>query len=400
MSRFTSNPAGRFALASSLVLATALASCEIGKVTIPSNSPDVVVHAVLNSGAISQVVLLEQTLSGVATVPDTNFDGNDPIASAGGLPIFGATVDVLDSTGRAFRGIEDQVTSSGGVQRGTGVYRVPLAGSALVLGARYQLRIRTTDGKNVTAFTRVPRADIRSTGALTQTMNRDHDILNVTWTPANSTRTYAIRIETPYGPFFLFTDSTRLRLSGSLRNLFADQLQHVFIPGFRQDVLVAAVDSNFYDYYRTNNDPFTGSGIISRIDGGLGMFGSLVTMTSGTVSVIADRTAAPEGRYRFLPALSPGVSTITQDMTIYVESPSAGPGLPVALSGRYTAAVGGRIDGILGQEQDGVITLWFLNNQLEARKAQTFIGRLHGDTLVGSYQRGTNTGPAYFLRTP
>lgn len=398
MSRFIFNAARRIAIVSSLLLATTLASCEIGKVTIPSNTPSVVVHAVLNSGAINQVVLLEQTLSGVATVPDTNFDGNDPVASAGGLPIFGATVDILDSTGRAFRAVEDQVTSSG-VQRGTGVYRVPLAGSALVLGARYQLRIRTADGQNVTAFTRVPRADVRSTGALTQTMNRDHDILNVAWTPANSTRTYAIRIETPYGPFFVFTDSTRLRLSGNLRNLFADQLQHVFIPGFRQDVLVAAVDSNFYDYYRTNNDPFTGSGIISRINGGLGMFGSLVTMTSGTVSVVADRTAAPEGRYRFLPALSPGVSTITQDMTVYVESPSAGPGLPVALSGRYTAAVGGRVDGILGQQQDGVITLWFLNNQLEGRKAQTFVGQLHGDTLVGTYQRGS-TGTAYFIRTP
>ena len=48
-------------------------------------------------------------------------------------------------------------------------------------------------------------------------------------------------------------------------------------PGFRQDVLVAAVDSNFYDYYRTNNDPFTGAGIISRLTGGLGLFGSLVS---------------------------------------------------------------------------------------------------------------------------
>ena len=367
---------------------------------MPASAPGVVVHAVLNVGAVSQVVLLEQTLSGVAEVPDTNFDGADPIASAGGLPISGAVVEIVDSAGRAVRGVEDQITVNT-IQRGTGVYRVPIGGSTLVLGARYQLRIRTPDGKLVTAFTRVPRADIRSTGALTRTMNRDHDALDVQWTAAVSTRTYAVRIETPFGPFFLFTDSTRLRLSGDLRNLFADDLQHVFIPGFRQDVLVAAVDSNFYDYYRTNNDPFTGSGIISRIDGGIGLFGSLVTMTSGTVSVVADRSGAPEGRYRLLTALSAGASTLTADMTVYVESPAAGAGLPTALSGRYTALAGGRIDGILGQQQDGVITLSFLNNQLSGRRIDTFVGTLHGDTLVGSFERSSGgTGVAYFLRTP
>ena len=384
---------------SSLWLAAALASCEIGKVTIPATPPSVVVHAVLNAGAINQIVLLEQTLSGVAEVPDTNFDASDPIASAGGLPISGATVDIVDSLGRAFRGVEDKVTS-GGVQRGTGVYRVPLAGSALLLGGRYQLRISTPDGKAVTASTRVPRPDVRSTGALTQTMNRDRDALNVQWPAAAIARTYALRIETPFGPFFLFTDSTHLRFSGTLRNLFADDLQHVFIPGFRQDVLVAAVDSNFYDYYRTNNDPFTGSGIISRIDGGLGLFGSMVTMTSGTLTVIADRSTAPEGRYRFIASRSTGATPLTTDMTVYVESPAAGPNLPVALSGRYTRTSNGTTDGILGQQLDGVITLSLLNNQQSGRKVDTFIGRMQGDTLIGTFQRSAETSVSYYLRTP
>jgi hypothetical protein len=382
-----------------LTSATIVASCQIGEVTIPPSVPSIVVHAVLNSSAVSQVVLLEQTLAGVVTVPDTNFNSNDPIASAGGLPISGATVDILDSTGRAFHGVEDRITSNN-VTRGTGVYRVPLAGGALVLGTRYQLRILTPDGKQATAFTRVPRADVRSTGALTQTMNRDHNALNVTWTPANSTRTYAVRIETPYGPYFLFSDSTRLRFSGNMRNLFADELQHVFIPGFTQDILVAAADSNYYDYYRTNNDPFTGSGIINRIDGGIGLFGSLVTMTSGTVTVTADRTGAPEGRYRYLPLQSTGLAPFTLDMTLYVESPAAQTGLPIALSGRYTTTTSGRVDGVLGQMQDGVITLGLLNNQQSTRRIDTFTGTLHGDTLIGSFARGSGNGVSYFIRTP
>ena len=398
MSRFASSRARSFAVVSSLFAVT-LASCEIGKVTVPPATPGVVVHAVLNAGAINQVVLLEQTLSGVAEVPDTNFDALDPIASAGGLPISGATVEIIDSTGRTFRGVEDQVTNNS-IQRGTGVYRVPIAGAALILGSRYQLRIRTPDGKLVTAFTRVPRADVRSTGALNRTMNRDHDALDAQWTAAVSTRTYAVRVETPFGPFFLFTDSTRLHLSGDLRNLFADDLQHVFIPGFRQDVLVAAVDSNFYDYYRTNNDPFTGSGIISRIDGGIGLFGSMVTMTSGTITVTADRSGAPEGRYRYLAAQSTGLTPFTNDMIVYIESPPARADLPTALSGRYITTANGRIDGVLGQQQNGVITLSLLNGQLSGRKVDTFVGTLHGDTLIGSFEKSGGGGVSYFLRSP
>src|SRR3954471_4235390 len=90
-------------------LASLLTACEIGTVTVPKTEADVVVHAVLNPSATMQVVLLERTLSGAANVPDTTFDGTDPIASAGGIPISGATVEILDSLGRTFRGVEDQI---------------------------------------------------------------------------------------------------------------------------------------------------------------------------------------------------------------------------------------------------------------------------------------------------
>jgi hypothetical protein len=379
-------------------LASLLTACEIGTVTVPKTEADVVVHAVLNPSATMQVVLLERTLSGAANVPDTTFDGTDPIASAGGIPISGATVEILDSLGRTFRGVEDQIGTAPTV-RGTGVYRVLLAGSALVLGARYQLRISTPTGEQVNAFTRLPRPEVRSAGALNRTMNRDHDVLNVQWTAVPAARTYAVRIESPFGPFFLFTDSTRIRLDGDLRNLFAGELQHVFIPGFRQDVLIAAVDSNFYDYYRTNNDPFTGSGIISRINGGIGLFGSIVSLTSGTVTVIADRTEPVEGRYRLLPASSSGPTPFTSDMTVYIESKAARSDLPTALSGRYVSSTG-RVDGIIGEEQDGVIKLSLLNNQLSGSKLDTFTGTLRGDTLVGSFQRSSAGGTLKYLRTP
>ena len=181
-----------------------------------------------------------------------------------------------------------------------GVYRVPIAGASLVLGARYQLHVARTAGEEVTAFTRIPRADVRATGGLTRTLNRDHDALAMQWNAAPQARAHtrcAWRVRS--GRFFFSPTarhSTDRRSAKSVRRRSPARLH----PGFRQDIIVAAVDSNFYDYYRTNNDPFTGAGIISRINGGIGMFGSIVTLESGTLTVIADQTEPIEGRYRFI----------------------------------------------------------------------------------------------------
>jgi hypothetical protein len=376
-------------------VAGTLASCELATVNVPMTEAGIVVHAVLNTIAPNQVVLVERTLVGAANIPDTSFDSTDPIVSAGGIPIIGATVEIIDSLGRVTRGIEDRTLLTTG--KGNGVYRVPMTGASLVLGARYQLRVRTTSGEEVTAFTRIPRADVRSSGGLSRTINRDHDVVNVQWTASQTARMYAVRVETPFGPFFLFTDSTHVRLGGDLRNLFADDLQRVFIPGFRQDIVVAAVDSNFYDYYRTNNDPFTGSGLINRVNGGIGMFGSFVTLNSGTLTVVADRTEPVEGRYRYLAAQSSGAAPPTADMTIYLESKAARSDLPSALAGRYTAS-NGRVDGVLGEQFGQSIKLSLLANQLAGNKFDTFTGSLRGDTLTGTFER--NGGTAVFLRTP
>src|SRR5205814_8164837 len=139
----------------------------------------------------------------------------------------------------------------------------------------------------------------------------DRGSLGVAWKGAAAARAYALRVESPFGLFFLFTDSLRFSITGELRNLFANGLPRVFIPGFRQGMLIAAVDSNFFDYYRTNNDPFTGTGIISRLTGALGMFGSMVTLNSGTLTVVADQTEPIEGRFRVTSATGDAASFVS-----------------------------------------------------------------------------------------
>jgi hypothetical protein len=348
----------------------------------------------MNPSASTQIVFLERTLTGAVHVPDPgSFDASDPIVSAGGIPISGALVEISDSSGVGFAGVESVTIQASG--QGRGVYLVPIATTFIRLGQRYKLHVHTQEGEDVTAFTRIPLPEVSSTGGLTRTLNRDHDTLNISWEASLKARAYAMRVESPYGPFFLFTDSLHVRLTGDLRNLFAGDLQHVLVPGFHQDLLVAAVDSNFFDYYRTNNDPFTGAGIISRINGGLGLFGSLVTLTNGTLTVIADQTQPIEGRFRV--TTNGANTTPAASFNLYIESPAARSDGPAALSGRWItqSITNPHGEGLIGTLKGNAVTLALLSNQSAGDTLDVFDGQLHGDTLTGAFRKA---GVAVFAR--
>jgi len=360
----------------------AVSGCELEKVAVPQSTPSVVVHAVLNPSAVDQVIFLERTLTGARGTGDHTFDPNDPIETAGGVPITNALVEISDSSGAVVKGSETPV--AGATVNGPGVYHVPILGPTLRLGGRYKLHVHTAEGEDVTAFTRIPLPEVTTTGGLTRTFNRDHDTLTISWDKAPKARAYAMRVESPFSPFFLFTDSLHVRLTGDLRNLFAGDLQRVLVPGFHQDLLVAAVDSNFFDYYRTNNDPFTGAGIISRINGGLGLFGSLVTLTNGTLTVIADQTEPIEGRFRVQAPVDS--ATPVSSFNLYVESPAISSDAPAALSGRYvTTGPNPHIDGLIGRMKGNDVAIAFLANQLAADTVAVFVGQLSNGVLKGQF---------------
>lgn len=397
MVRFTRRHSRTLAAAS---LSLCLGGCELAKIQVASPPPTVVVHAVLNPDADEQVVLVEQTLTGRVTIDSTlRFNPLDPIRTAGGSPVTDADVRLLadgDSVGvlltETRRPGSTDVPAPGA---GTGRYHVSRNQLAVLPGHRYRLRIKTADGIQVTGETRIPTAGAgwtpgQGSATVPATMFRSTDTLRVNWNPVPDARKYVIRVETPDGPWFLFSDSTRFNLAGSLRNFFAGNVPSVWYPGFLQPLSVVAVDANYYDYNRSGNDPFGGSGLISSVRGGIGMFGSVLPLLRRDVSV-TDRDVSP------LDARWVGTSAIAEQVEwdLWVESP--GPTIS-SVSGRVRSSPNRYIVGTL---EGTLLRLATLDGISREDTISAFTGRLAGDSISGTYNtRFASDGPLVFRRRP
>lgn len=374
----------------------ALAACEIEKVQIPVPPARVALHSVLSASAPTQVVLLERTRNGSVTVFGAPFDLADPVVSDHGIAEPDASVRLVTPAGDTLDAIEDSKVRDD--HKGEGIYRVALDGASLQRGAPYRLLVTTTKGEQLTAETAVPDG-VPAPTFVSRTFDRSSDTVVLSWPAIANARAYWVRIETPFGPRFFFTDSTRLRLTGELRNTQATGLPRVFIPGFRQPITVSAVDSNYYDWYRSHNNTVSGEGVVNRVSGGFGVFGSLVRLTFERWDVTAPNEK-PGGVYRLLSSIDPAALPFTR-LDLYLEGRSARADQPDALTGRYyrQLKIGESacpMCGVLGTVgQDGKVHLAFLTDWFAQDTLEQFAGELRGDTLIGFYRF---TGPVTFVR--
>ena len=379
-------PAAR-APAHSAVLLLFLLGCELQKVSIPRTESRVAMHAVLSASAATQVVLLERTRNGSVDVVGPPFDLADPVVSDEGIAESGATVALTTPSGQTLLAVEDKTVRDDG--KGAGIYRFALPGSALERGGTYRLAVRTAKGEDLSAATSVP-SGVPATVAEAGVFDRARDALMLEWPAAPGARSYFVRIETPFGPRSFFTDSTHVRLSGELRNLDVAALPRVFIPGFEQAVTVSAVDSNYYDWYRSHNDPLSGSGLINRVQGGVGVFGSLVRLRFRDLRVVAPQTEPAAGLFRFVGTPEERAFTPYFSLELYVESRAARSDQADALSGRCEKRLiigeGDPIRGVLGTVRNGRIEIAFLRLWHASDTTEVLSGELRGDTIVGSYR--------------
>jgi hypothetical protein len=379
MRRVTASLAPLAAIA--MLVATA---CTFDQHTVAVQPAQVVVHAVLDPGTLQQEVLVERTLSGTTNIrDDLRFDPEDPINTGGGIPIGGAEVTITGPDG-PLRGNEAPAPGRPSTYS-TGRYIVAfgIGGASTVAplrrGVRYELRVRTPEGAVVTGTSIVPDVQPVAGTARIDAFNRDRDSLAIRWPNVRGARSYLVRSESPFGVFLLFTDSTRITLKGDLRNYFASSLERVFIPGFRQRVTVAAVDSNYFDYYRSRNDPFTGSGIINNLQGGIGLFGAAVNIYGRTLDVGQN---AREPSFEGIWDLATAPRLVAEVLRLYVETP----GEPTALSGWYSRnrSTAG-LEGMIGTRESGRVVLQFLANQSAVDTVAVFAGEQRGDSLVGTF---------------
>lgn len=380
--------ASRRVVASLATLLFSASACEIEKVAIKTTEALVGAHGVLSATAPSQVVLLERTRNGTIQFIAPPFDLADPVVSDAGVAETGAVVSLRTPGGFLFYAREDnQITDTG---KGRGIYRFSIPGSSLERNGKYQLFVLTSKGEVLSGETVMPGGAAAET-AERKTFYRATDSLLIEWPASPGARSYYVRIETPFGPRAFFTDSTRVRLTGELRNVDIRSLPRVFIPGWPQAITVSAVDSNFHDWYRVRSDPLSGMGLLNKVSGGFGFFGSLVRVKYQELKVTAPQTEPVAGLFRFAGTPLERQSTPYLALDIFVESPAARADQPDALTGEYEKRPcfcnpGCTFCGLLGTSHEGNIKIAFLRAWSATDTFELFTGKIRGDTIEGSYR--------------
>ncbi len=289
--------------------------CELDEIVVPSGDEVVVVQAVMRPDLVDQFVVVERSFTG--SVDPGEFEiGDVPTESRPRTPVEGAAVEVRNLD-RQSASCDDPVVftnspQSPGKFRLSGVYWSPPSCPDMRPGDRLRLTVRTLEGAVVTGDTRVPGlngAELVVAGTTvafntgdTATINRDRDTLQI-HVDATIGRLVQLEIRRIADDQVktrsrVLVDTTAFRLPGNTLDVFAGQDgDDVFRAGRHYTMVVALTDTNYYDFARSFNSPFTGRGYINHLAGGIGVFGSLVAQTT-TVTAVGEFDDAREGTYR------------------------------------------------------------------------------------------------------
>lgn len=397
-----------------LVLAVGLAACEIDEQFVaPSGESRLVLHAILSPNGFYQTFLLERMWDGTRYVAKYGlpsecppcipaYSPGNPIVTGGGYPELLADIEVTTPSGQILSAVEPRAAN--GESIGGGRYLLFYAGMGVAAGGTFTIRVHTQSGETLTAEATVPHY-LPEAPLLTASFDRVRDTLRLQWSRVSRARAYQVVVQNPYATFRFFTESTVVRFPGTLRNTAAEGLPLAFLPGFDQAVSIHAVDSNYYDYYRTANTQVIHAGQPSLVQGGFGVFGAALPIVRRKVRVTAPFRQPPEGTWRFLGSAADSQRTVVWEFTLNLLTDD--PGDRAATSGRFRMRprvffpdypLADSIGAYLGEKWQDSVRLTFLSQQRITDTMAVFAGRLAGDTLTGSYLR--RTGTWRFVRIP
>ena len=261
-----------------------LPACELTEVTVPEGEPRIIVQSVYSARLVDQFVVVERSLTG--SVPTVDVDDGVPPGEPR-IPIGGAVVTLTNET--RVEGCGTDTLFPRAAQ--SGVYAGDFSCGALP-GERVRLRVVTPEGDVVTGTTTVPGARSVSVRLATDSaalegqvleLDRERDTIRIAVDPILA-RAMQVEVRQREDPdeiaVFLFTDSLGVALPGDLYNPFeGDSGEAVFELGVEYSLTVAVTDSSYYDFVRSASDPFTGRGFLNRLEGGIGVFGSVEAYT-------------------------------------------------------------------------------------------------------------------------
>lgn len=261
-----------------------VACCAVGIGGCLDHSPlqplagTVVVHAVINADTSDQYVIVQEVDGGTGMQKE----------------VTGATVSITAPDGRIMAARE--VTDSLEFQpryddaRVSHVYRVSLRdyGVAPRGGDVFMLRVVAPDGRTVTGSTTVPATPSATPWPThVDSISIRADSVPVTWSSSTYASSYELQISyaTPsYRSEVLrtFVDApfVMTKAGRDIASLYA------FENDFVNDVVVLAVDANYFDYYRKSSDLLGATGMNSHLTGGVGVFGSVTRVSQRRVLAV------------------------------------------------------------------------------------------------------------------
>lgn len=283
----------------SLIAVTALLAnaCETSAPTQLTAAPGLVVFSVLDPSADEQTVLLMQTRPAVADTTNRTVNVNDPIVTAGEIPVSNAHVVLRNAHGDSAIAIEDRLRRADGL--GAGVYRLFSTGNPATLpagafmpvtqGAVYTLTVQSGVG-DASATTRVPSNDRNlNVAARSISLSRDTVQLGASSLLAAGF-VYTLRTANGVGtegtPQFRRALERRLILPTGSEWAFVYARDRL-TTGSRHILTVMATDSSYFGYFGAGADPFADRTGRTTLRGASGVFGSVLLLYSSSVTIIS-----------------------------------------------------------------------------------------------------------------
>ena len=193
--------------------------------------------------------------------------------------VTGAAVTLTAPNGTVFDAVPDSVPETGAEI--PGMYRFATR-NELRRGLTYALRVVTPSGHEITGSTTIPFDAVIGLDTTPLPFVLRQDTVRMAWPVRTTTTRYWVHVHSK-NPFdqvvtedveYSFFAERELMLPWDARTPFDEPL---FTRDHRVTIVVAAVDENFYQYYRTRLDPFS-SAPPSRLTGAIGVFGSVTPL--------------------------------------------------------------------------------------------------------------------------